>query len=42
MMADLFTDAEPEKASRAMNAMLGMKKLNIAELQRAYDGDKAR
>ena len=28
---------EPEKSKRAMQAMMGMKKLNIATLQRAYD-----
>lgn len=40
MMAELFTDADPEKSGRAMRAMLGMKKLDIAALRRAYDGAK--
>jgi predicted 3-demethylubiquinone-9 3-methyltransferase (glyoxalase superfamily) len=31
-------DADPERAQRAMAAMFGMKKLDIAELQRAADG----
>ena len=35
MMADLFADADPKKSGRVMQAMLKMKKLNIAELKRA-------
>jgi predicted 3-demethylubiquinone-9 3-methyltransferase (glyoxalase superfamily) len=35
---DLFADKDPAKVSRTMNAMLKMKKLDIATLQRAYDG----
>jgi predicted 3-demethylubiquinone-9 3-methyltransferase (glyoxalase superfamily) len=38
-LEDLFTDADPAKSSRAMNAMLKMKKLDIAALQRAAAGD---
>ena len=38
MMAELFTSDSPEKAERAMKAMLPMKKLVIADLKRAYDG----
>jgi predicted 3-demethylubiquinone-9 3-methyltransferase (glyoxalase superfamily) len=34
----LFLDAESPAARRAMDAMLQMKKLDIAALQRAYDG----
>jgi predicted 3-demethylubiquinone-9 3-methyltransferase (glyoxalase superfamily) len=37
-MAELFADPDPERAKRAMEAMLGMKKLDIAELRRAADG----
>jgi predicted 3-demethylubiquinone-9 3-methyltransferase (glyoxalase superfamily) len=38
-MADMMADADQEKASRVMEALLQMKKLDIAELQRAYDGE---
>jgi predicted 3-demethylubiquinone-9 3-methyltransferase (glyoxalase superfamily) len=34
---ELMRDPDPERAQRAMKAMLGMKKLDIAELQRAAD-----
>ena len=34
----LFGDADPARAQRAMKAMFGMRKLDIAELQRAADG----
>ena len=37
-MDELFSDADPKRAERAMQAMLGMKKLDLAELQRAADG----
>jgi predicted 3-demethylubiquinone-9 3-methyltransferase (glyoxalase superfamily) len=37
-MAELFTDSDPEKSGRVMNAMLKMKKLDINELKRARDG----
>ena len=30
-----------EKSERAMSAMMEMKKLNIAELERAYNGQPA-
>ncbi len=35
---ELFGDADPARAQRAMKAMFGMRKLDIAELQRAADG----
>ena len=38
MMDELFADAESPAAQRTMEAMLQMKKLDIAELRRAYDG----
>ena len=34
----LLTDPDREKATRAMNEMMGMKKLDIAELERAAAG----
>ena len=37
-MEELFADPDPERARRAMEAMLGMRKLDIAALQRAADG----
>jgi predicted 3-demethylubiquinone-9 3-methyltransferase (glyoxalase superfamily) len=37
-MDELFQDPDPQRAERAMKAMLGMKKLDLAELQRAADG----
>jgi len=38
VMDDLIRDPDAEKAQRAMKAMLGMGKLDIAELQRAAAG----
>jgi predicted 3-demethylubiquinone-9 3-methyltransferase (glyoxalase superfamily) len=37
-MDELFSDPDPERARRAMEAMLGMKKLDIAALRSAADG----
>jgi len=37
-LSDYIGGAEPEKAQRAMQAMLKMTKLDINELRRAYDG----
>ena len=37
-MDEVFADPDPERAQRAMQAMLGMKKLDIAELRRAAEG----
>jgi predicted 3-demethylubiquinone-9 3-methyltransferase (glyoxalase superfamily) len=34
----MLRDPDREKAGRVMNAMLGMKKINIADLERAYAG----
>jgi predicted 3-demethylubiquinone-9 3-methyltransferase (glyoxalase superfamily) len=34
----LLTDPDPERAQRAMQAMMGMKKLDVAELERAAAG----
>jgi predicted 3-demethylubiquinone-9 3-methyltransferase (glyoxalase superfamily) len=37
-MEELFSDSDPERAERAMQAMLKMVKLDIDELRRAADG----
>lgn len=38
VFGDLMSDEDPEKRGRVMKAMLGMTKLDIAGLQRAYEG----
>lgn len=40
-MEEVFADPDPDRAQRAMQAMLGMVKLDIAELRRAADGAAA-
>lgn len=40
-MEELFADPDPGRAERAMRAMLGMRKLDIAALRRAADGAPA-
>jgi predicted 3-demethylubiquinone-9 3-methyltransferase (glyoxalase superfamily) len=37
-MEELFADPDPKRAERAMQAMLGMRKLDIAALRSAADG----
>ena len=37
-MDELFADPDPTRAERAMRAMLGMRKLDIAALRAAADG----
>jgi predicted 3-demethylubiquinone-9 3-methyltransferase (glyoxalase superfamily) len=37
-MEELFADPDQERARRAMQAMLGMRKLDVAALRRAADG----
>ena len=37
-LGEYMSDSDPEKAGRAMQAMLKMKKLDIAELKAAHDG----
>ena len=37
-MQELFADPDPERARRAMQAMLGMRKLDVAALRSAADG----
>jgi predicted 3-demethylubiquinone-9 3-methyltransferase (glyoxalase superfamily) len=38
VLSAMVSDPDPEKSARAMEAMLRMKKLDIAELKRAYAG----
>lgn len=37
-MIDMFQDEDPAKATRAMQAMMKMVKLDIAEVKKAFDG----
>lgn len=37
-LTDLISDPDPVKSNRAMQAMLGMKKIDIQALREAYDG----
>ena len=37
---EMLADSNGEAAKRAMTAMMGMVKLDMAELKRAYDGDR--
>jgi predicted 3-demethylubiquinone-9 3-methyltransferase (glyoxalase superfamily) len=41
MMDEMFGNEQSAGAQRAMNAMLKMKKIDIAELRRAYEGEPA-
>jgi predicted 3-demethylubiquinone-9 3-methyltransferase (glyoxalase superfamily) len=38
-LAKMMSDSDKEKAGRAMRAMLGMKKFDLAELRTAYEGN---
>jgi predicted 3-demethylubiquinone-9 3-methyltransferase (glyoxalase superfamily) len=38
-LGELMNDPDKEKSLRVMNAMLQMKKIDVAELQKAYDGE---
>jgi predicted 3-demethylubiquinone-9 3-methyltransferase (glyoxalase superfamily) len=37
-IADMLTDRDTERAGRVMEAMMPMKKIDLAELERAYQG----
>ena len=39
VLIEMIGDKDPQKAQRVMAAMLQMKKIDIATLQRAYDGE---
>jgi len=41
VMIEMLTDPDREKADRAMQAMLQMKKLDIPALERAFEGETA-
>ncbi len=38
-LGELLGDSDPVKSGRAMEAMMKMKKLDIAELERAFNGN---
>jgi predicted 3-demethylubiquinone-9 3-methyltransferase (glyoxalase superfamily) len=38
ILGEMLSDADPAKSKRAMEAMLKIKKIDIARLQQAYDG----
>jgi len=40
-LADMASDPDPERAGRVLDAMLKMKKLDLAELERAYETPSA-
>jgi predicted 3-demethylubiquinone-9 3-methyltransferase (glyoxalase superfamily) len=39
LLIEMLNDKDPQKAKRVMEAMLQMKKIDIATLKRAYDGE---
>jgi len=39
ILSKLMQDKDPQKSNRVMEALLKMKKIDIATLQRAYDGE---
>jgi predicted 3-demethylubiquinone-9 3-methyltransferase (glyoxalase superfamily) len=41
VLGELLSDPDDEKSQRVTQALLGMRKLDIAELQRAYEGANA-
>jgi len=41
VLGEMMTDPDPIRSQRVMQALLKMKKIDMAELKRAYDEDKA-
>ena len=39
VLLDMVTDPDPEKAARSTRAMLSMRKMDLAALKKAYDGE---
>jgi hypothetical protein len=42
VLTELLRDADRERAGRVMRRMLQMSKLDVAELQAAYEGEEGR
>ena len=42
VLGEMLTDKDPAKANRVMGAMMKMKRIKIADLKRAYEGEPAR
>ena len=42
ILGEMLTDSDPARANRVMQAMMKMKRINIADLKRAYEGEPAK
>jgi predicted 3-demethylubiquinone-9 3-methyltransferase (glyoxalase superfamily) len=42
LLSQMLNDPDPEKSKRVMEALLRMKKIDIAALQKAYDQQQSR
>jgi len=42
VLGEMLTDSDPNKAKRVLEAMLKMKRIKIADLKRAYEGEPAK
>jgi len=42
VLGEMLTDSDPKKAKRVLEAMLKMKRIKIADLKRAYEGEPAK
>jgi predicted 3-demethylubiquinone-9 3-methyltransferase (glyoxalase superfamily) len=42
ILGEMLTDKDPAKAQRVMAAMMKMKRIKIADLERAYEGEPAK